>query len=413
MNHPCDSEIAIFSSIPPPDLEGLLAGLRQVRLPADLVLFTEGDCGDSLYIVLEGELDIIKSLGTPEERLLVTRKEGELFGEMALLDPLRIRTASVVTRTPVRLLVMDRSEFDALLRDWPSVAYDLAQILSCRLRETNDATVRDLKEKNLRLEKAYRELQEAQARLIEQEKLKQELLLAWEIQQSMLPRTLPCQPGYEFGARIAPAHVVGGDFYDFIELDRNLIGIAVGDVSGKGLPAAIFMAMTRSLVRAEARKARSPREALWGVNKHLLEMNDSGMFVTVLYGMLNLEAATFDYGRAGHELPIQCDRRGVTTSPCCYQGQPLGIFSDPDIDEQLLQLSPGDTLLLFTDGLTDSFDEQGRAFGLNRLCESLGVCCSVTAQSVCDRLVDQVLDHQRHAPQHDDILVVAIRPHQP
>jgi phosphoserine phosphatase RsbU/P len=304
---------------------------------------------------------------------------------------------------------MSRSDFDGLLRSWPEAAYDLAKVLSGRLRDTDNATIRELKEKNRQLENAYRELQAAQAHIIEKKKLERELELAWEIQNSMLPRSLPRFAGFDFGTRIAPARAVGGDFYDFIPLGDNTLGIAVGDVSGKGMPAAIFMAMTRSLMRAEASRADSALEALQGVNRHLLDMNESGMFVTVLYGTLNGKTREFHYGRAGHELPILCNDQGITTNPYCGHGQPLGILADPAIDEQTVKLFPGDTLLLFTDGVTDAFNDIGVSFGLERLRKSVGACCNDPPQLLCDRLTDLVMKYQEPIPQHDDVTIVAIR----
>jgi phosphoserine phosphatase RsbU/P len=401
--------IPLFASIPSDELEKLLAGLHQIVLRPDTILIHEGDRGDTCYVVLEGEMDVVKAFGTAEEQLLRRLTCGEYFGEMSLLDPQRVRTASVVSRTEARLLEMSRADFDRLLRSWPEAAYDLARVLSGRLRDTDNATIRELKEKNRQLELAYRELQAAQAHIIEKKKLERELELAWEIQNSMLPRSLPRFNGFDFGTRIAPARAVGGDFYDFIPLGDSTLGIAVGDVSGKGMPAAIFMAMTRSLMRAEASEASSAQDALRGVNRHLLDMNDSGMFVTVLYGVLNGRTREFHYGRAGHELPILCNEQGVTRNPSCGHGQPLGILTDPAIDEQIVTLSPGDTLLLFTDGVTDAFNEIGMSFGLERLRTSLGASCNEPPQQICNRLTDLVMEFQQPIPQHDDVTIVAVR----
>jgi len=409
VNNLDDIEIPLFSSIPPDEMKELFAGLRQIVLPPDAILFHEGARGDSFYVVLEGALDVIQSLGTADERLLITMTRGEYFGEMSLLDPQTVRTASAVSRTETRLLEMSRTEFDALLKTWPEAAYDLASVLSSRLRDTDNATISELQEKNRQLETAYQELQAAQAEIIEKEKLERELQLAWKVQISMLPRSLPRFAGFDFGAKIVPARVVGGDFYDFIPLDDNTLGIAVGDVSGKGMAAAIFMAMTRSLMRSEARQAGSAQEALRGVNRHLLEMSDSGMFVTVLYGVLNRKTGELHYGRAGHELPILCNQQGITTNPRRGHGQPLGIVPDPAIDEQAIKISPGDTLLLFTDGATDAYDEKGQLFGLGRLRNAFGACFKEPPQEVCDHLTDLVMKYQHPIPQHDDITVVTIR----
>jgi|WetSurMetagenome_2_1015567.scaffolds.fasta_scaffold01367_11 phosphoserine phosphatase RsbU/P len=409
MTIPDDLQIPLFASIPTDEMRKIFAGLRRIMLPPDATLFCEGDRGDAFYIILEGVMDIIQALGTGDERLLVTMTPGDYFGEMCLLDPLTLRSASVVSRTEVRLLEMSRADFHALLRRWPEASYDLARSLSSRLRKTDHLTIQELKEKNLLLEKAYQDLKAAQAEIIEKEKLERELHLAWEIQNSMLPRSLPRFRGFEFGTRIVPARVVGGDFYDFIPLDDDSLGVAVGDVSGKGIPAALFMAMTRTLMRSEARGAGSAREALLGVNRNLLEMNDAEMFVTVLYGVLNRKNGEFHYGRAGHELPILCNDQGVAKPLDCAHGQALGIIPNPAIDERTILFSPGDTLLLFTDGVTDAFDKTGQSFGSGRLCSSLGACCNESPQQVCDRLTDLVMEYQYPTPQFDDVTVVAIR----
>jgi len=145
---------------------------------------------------------------------------------------------------------------------------------------------RDLQEKNRQLAQAYEELKAAQAQLIEKEKLESELKIAREIQRNILPRSKPQISGLDFGMLIEPMASVGGDFFDYIELDQERVGLVVGDVSDHGVPAAIFMALTYSLLRAEALRATSPGETLRAVNRQLLNMNSSSMFVTVLYGIL-------------------------------------------------------------------------------------------------------------------------------
>src|SRR5439155_21220972 len=129
--------------------------------------------------------------------------------------------------------------FDALLHRQPSLAYEMVRVLSVRLRESDDSTIRDLQEKNRQLTLAYEELQAAQAQIIEKEKLEYELQVARELQERMLPRALPGMEGFDFGARMVAARAVSGDFFDFIVLDDDAVGVVVGDVCGKGLPAAL------------------------------------------------------------------------------------------------------------------------------------------------------------------------------
>lgn len=409
MKDPGSVPISLFGALLSKGLEGLVSNLSRYELPENTMIFYEGDYGNHFFLLLRGSVEVIKKLGTVDERVLTIFGPGDCFGEMALLDPKYSRSASVRARTAVSLLEIKRSDFDAMLRVQPSLAYDMARMLSQRLRDTDNATIRDLQEKNRELAKAYEDLKTAQALVIEKEKLERELEVAREIQLSLLPRSLPRRTGFDFGALMEPARAVGGDFFDFIPLDEERMGIAVGDVSGKGVPAALFMAVTRSLIRAEAREADSPRAVLRGLNEHLLEMNDAEMFVTVLYGILNITTRCFNYGRAGHELPVVCDEGGNTWTPCCGRGEPLAVIPDPGIDENTIQLTPGQILLLYTDGMTDAFDEQGMSFGIKRLHESLGTCCRLSAQEICDRLLDMVMTHQCMVPQHDDVTLVAIR----
>ncbi len=403
------SQIPIFSSLQPGEIKLLLGNLRPVEIPAGQLLFLEGDRGDRFYIILEGRLEIIKALGTSEERLLNVRESGEYIGEMSLLDPDGTRTASVRCSTPSRLLEMTRADFDLLLEERPVIACEMARALSRRLRDTDNATIRDLQEKNQQLHRALEDLKAAQAQIIQKEKLERELQVAREIQMSMVPRRLPVFPGYNFGARMDPARAVGGDFFDFVPLDQSRLGIAIGDVSDKGVPAAIFMAMTRSVMRAEARSAAFPREALEGVNRHLTEMNDAGMFVTILYGILDRVTHEFTYARAGHTVPMVCKRQGSVSVLPWSVGQPLGVLSDPAIDEQTVRLSPGDVLLIYTDGMTDATEPSEELFGMDRLQDALARCCQTPAQALCDHLVETVVSYQQGRPQDDDMTVVAVQ----
>jgi phosphoserine phosphatase RsbU/P len=409
MKDPGRGQLHLFGSVLSDELARHLANLPLLDLPSNSLIFCEGDYGDRFYMVLDGTVEIIKALGTADERLINTRGPGDCFGEMALLDPEHLRSASLRTRTAVRLLEIRRGDFDALLHLHPPLAYDLARTLSRRLRDAENATIRDLQQKNRQLIKAYEDLQAAQEAIIEKKKMERELEVACEIQRSLLPRSLPHLPGFDFGARMKPARAVGGDFFDFIPLRPNSMGIAVGDVSGKGVPAAIFMAMTRSLMRAEIREASSPKEALRGLNEHLLEMNDTDMFVTVLYGVLDAASCSYTYGRAGHQLPVLCKKLGEIVTPGRGHGEPLGVFQNPEIDENRIQLTPGETLLLYTDGITDALDKQGVPMGVKRMQESLAACSHLSAQGICDSLIEMVMAHQQMATQHDDITLVAVR----
>jgi serine phosphatase RsbU (regulator of sigma subunit) len=374
-----------------------------------VVLFREGDPGDRLYIILSGQVEIVKALGTTEEQILGVRGPSDFFGEMSLLISDRLRTASVRTSTPVQMLELCHADLLNLLQKQPTLAFELIRVLSLRLQESDNAMIRDLKEKNRQLSEAYEELKIAQAQIVEKEKLEHELNLARDIQASILPKAILCLNGFEFGARMVPARSVGGDLYDFILLSEDLMAIAIGDVSDKGIPAAMFMALFCSLLRAEVEHAVSPAEVLRQVNRHLLDLNEAGMFVTALLGLLDLKKGEFSYARAGHEIPILFDREGKANVVDWDSGQLLGFFPDPKLDVQSVFIPEGSTLLLYTDGAFDTQNSEGVRYGFERLMETAGTHVQNSAQKFCDLVIDSLNAYQGSSVQYDDITLVAIQ----
>jgi sigma-B regulation protein RsbU (phosphoserine phosphatase) len=403
-------KVPLFASLRGTETEFLAEILRGVEIPAGTLLFRESEPGASFNILVDGQVEVIKALGTPDERLLAVRGPGDFFGEMSLLDPDGLRTASVRARTSVRLLEMARADFDAVLQHRPALAFEIMRVLSLRLRESDNATIADLRAKNRELAQAYADLKAAQVQIIEKEKLEQDLRTAHWIQQSILPRELPRLAGFDFGARMEPARAVGGDLFDLIALGRGRVGVVIGDVSDKGVPAAIFMALTLSLLRAEATGARSPKRVLTRVNSLLVDMNEAGMFVTLLYGVLDRERGDFCYARAGHELPLLFNPDGMVAPAPHSQGAPLGIFDDVMLDEQTIPLPSGSAILLYTDGATDITGPEGELFGLDRLqVLAQAALGGGTAQAFCDEIWHGLTVYQGSSSQDDDVALVAIR----
>jgi serine phosphatase RsbU (regulator of sigma subunit) len=400
-----------FASLPSDEIEYLARSLSPRAIPEQTLLLQEGGMGDRMYILLEGQVEIIKALGTDSERLLAVEGAGSVIGEMSLFSGHGRHTASVRARTPLRVLEISRAEFDALLSRQPALAQAMARTLSGRLDESENQTIRDLLEKNLQLRQAYDELKAAQAQLIEKERMEAELDVARSIQRSILPRTRPRLPGFDVGVLMEPMRSVGGDLYDFIPLDGNRLGIVVGDVSGHGVPAAIFMALAYSLLHAEARRASSPGEALRNLNDHLLGMNDSSMFVTMLYGILNSDTREFEYARAGHEFPVLLNAQGEVAELPSGSGQMLGLFPNPRLDEQSVILLPGSLLLLYTDGVNEAMDRVGRQFGLDGLLAVLRASRPTRspAQDACNAAFAAVRAHANAEAQQDDVLLVAVQ----
>ena len=252
-----------------------------------------------------------------------------------------------------------------------------------------------------------------QEQVIEKEKMERELQVAHKIQMSILPRRQPQVDGFDFGALVVPMQMIGGDFYDFIPLGNDKLGIAIGDVSGHGVPAALFMALTVTLLRAEACRTCSPGEVLQSVNRQLMRFNDESMFVTILYGVLDMLTGKFDYVRAGHELPVLFTNQGSMAEGSLEPGQALGLFNTPLLSEQVIHIQKGVALLLYTDGVTEAVSCEDEMFGMERLKRVIRKHHHQSAQAICERVMEQVTLHRGEAAQNDDVTLVCIRVNSP
>ncbi len=398
----------MFETLPETELERLAASMKVRNYSSKAIIFHEGQSGDRFYIILDGEVEAIKALNTVDERVLGRRGPGQFIGELSLINRDRLRTASIRTVGPVRLCEMTHNEFDALLNRQPALAYEVIRVLGERLIESETATIKDLREKNQRLTELYAALMNAQAQIIEKEKLEHELEVARRIQMSILPRNLPQVNGYDFGAVMLPARVVGGDFYDIFQLAGDKIAIMIGDVSDKGMPSAIYMARVHALLYAELNRGSTPVDVLKRVNYYLGQICHTPLFVTVLLGILDISSGEFHYGRAGHELPILARGRDQVEQFPIAQGQLLGMLDDPIIDEQHVVIPPGSTVVFYTDGVTDGRNPSEVPFGIRGLIETLKDCITYPAAEICSTLLKRISAYQQGMPQDDDITMVVV-----
>lgn len=409
VEHQLIRTIPLFTGLPQQEIQYLAKNFQLLSCPEQEELIHEGSSSDRFFILLEGIVDIVKAAGTDSERTVATRGPGSLIGEMSIFSLDGLHTASVRAASPVKLLAMKRGSFESLLKRQPDLAYDLARTMSSRLVQSENSAIIELREKNRRLAQAYQELKEAQARLVEQEKLEHELEIARQIQHSILPKSLPEVPGYEFGALISPARAVGGDFYDFIPLAENRLGIVVGDVSDKGIPAALFMSLVYSQMRSEARRHLKPGAVLAAVNRSLNEIDVVRMYVTMVYGILELEAGRFTFARAGHPLPIVLDEGHQPLTLSEGIGQPLSMLAKPRFDEQSVLIPQGGSIMLFTDGVTEASDAQDILYETDAFLHDLHKYVNCSAQEVCDRIFADVIAHSGSGPQQDDITLLCIK----
>jgi phosphoserine phosphatase RsbU/P len=402
-------QVPLFATLPDSEIEYLAGSLIRNDFPASAVLMEEGVKDGLCFLIVDGSVEVIKAMGTSDEHLLGVREAGSLLGEMSLFSLEGAHTASVRALTPVSLLQITRSHLDEILRRQPQIAYEIIRLVSHRLEQAENLTIVDLRKKNAQLAQAYEELRAAQEQIIERERLRRELDIARDIQLSFLPPELPCLAGYQFAAMMVPARSVGGDMYDFIPIGEDQLGIVVGDVSDKGVPAALVMALTYSLLRAEAFRGGSPGDVLRAVNRLLLGMNQSGMFVTILYGVLDRTSGCFTYARAGHPYPLLMEPSGQAVDLPQHTGQIIGLLPEPLIDEGQLTLPEGGVLCLYTDGLSEApVGPNGDEFEREGVVTALSSAMDAPAQDLCNLLWDKV--HEAGPGiQKDDFTVVIIK----
>lgn len=399
----------LFADLPD-DVLGILQSTSEAcQCQPGEILFTEGTFSEHFYLVIEGEVQIIKSLGSADERIIAVSKSGSILGEMEIFSKEGTHTASARALTQVNLIKISIKQFASTVQSCPQFAYNLLRLFTRRLQRSENLTIKDLREKNRKLAKAYHDLKIAQAAIIEKEKLEHELQLAGEMQRSILPKKCPSYPGLDFGALIIPARQVGGDFYDFIHLDDSHIGIVIGDVCDKGMPAALFMALSYSSIRTEALRNENPSKTLHAVNKHLLQINSTDMFVTVLYGILDCNTREFTYARAGHPLPLLLDGNYQPVKIPQNFGQAIGLFDSIQLDEGQFILPKDGTLLIFSDGLSESIDESLKSPRLPGLCANFFKKDKKSSQNLCEHLFQISVGSLQHSQLRDDFTVVAIR----
>lgn len=239
--------------------------------------------------------------------------------------------------------------------------------------------------------------------------MEQEMEIARRTQQSILPAKRPEKNGYDFGSLMIPARAVGGDFYDFIPLGNNRLCVVIGDVSDKGLPAALFMALTFSLIRSETGRTRDPALVMNNVNQYLRNMNALGMFVTLIFGVLDYHTGKFNYFRAGHLLPILVDSSGNLIHVDWQEGRPLGLFEEMIIDHREYMIPRGGLLFLYSDGLSEAIDGMGCQFGIEQLQANLLLHREESAQAICEQLWEAVEAHCGEFLHQDDFTTVLIK----
>ncbi len=250
------------------------------------------------------------------------------------------------------------------------------------------------------------------ARLYEEEKvltkMKEELRLASRIQTDLLPKESPQIPGYDIAATTIPAEQVGGDYYDFICCDQNRLVICLGDVSGKGLPAALLMANLQATLRGQAFLTPISKECMSRANRLLFNSTSPEKFATLFYAVLDLERQSLCYSNAGHERAILVKARGEPLQ-LGTGGLPLGILEEWSYEDECVDIHPGDSLVIFSDGIGETVNEQGEHFGADRTLEVVRANAHLSAVALMEKILEAVRVYSGHSKQLDDRTLVVVK----
>jgi sigma-B regulation protein RsbU (phosphoserine phosphatase) len=243
----------------------------------------------------------------------------------------------------------------------------------------------------------------------EKERVEKELEIGRGIQQSFLPEAPPEVPGFDIAALNSPALEVGGDFYDFIPVALDKWGLVIADVSGKGVPAALFMALSRTLIRANAVDNPTVSQAILKANKMIAEQDRANMFVTLFYGVLDTGKKTITYVNAGHNPPLVLSKKGGDIVMLAAKGIALGIMSDITLEEKEVPLREGDVVILFTDGVTESINRKQEQFGQERLIKLIEENRTLSAREIVNKIEQKVAAFSEGQSQFDDLTLVAVK----
>ena len=247
----------------------------------------------------------------------------------------------------------------------------------------------------------------------EKKRLDHDLEIARDIQRILLPSEAPNISGFEINGLNIPARHVSGDYFDYIHVDDERLGVAIADVSGKGVPASLIMAICRSVLRSQAIGNPSPADVLQKVNRQLYPDIKEDMFISVAYLVLDHARSAVTQARAGHDAPLLYSQKTQAVTPLKTPGMVVGIDSGDVFDrltkDAAVPLEPGDCILLYTDGITEALDNEGNEFGMERMMEAFRSSATQGARAIVSRLIDDLRNFVGSTPQNDDITLIAIR----
>ncbi len=419
---------SLFSAIAENRLAEIAAASRVVTLDPGARLFEQHAVGDAAYLIIDGAVEI--EVATETGRAIVaTIGAGQVVGEIAAFSD-RLRNASVLSEQGASLLRIGRDTIEDLLERDPSCAMSVIAELGGRIERSNNSIAvmsqaaqalaqGDFEPDMLAALKHgadryahFATVFESMAKEIETKHLfQQEMSTAEVIQRSFLPKSINagqrCRQ-FEVAADMKPAKQVGGDFFDYFMIDDRTVGLAIGDVSGKGIPAAIFMSVTRTVLKTIARQGADAGHVVAALNDLLAEDNSESMFVTLCFVRLDLDTGAFEYANAAHEeaYVLRADGRTEQIGP---EGPAVGLFEGMPFGLMRGTLAPGDALVLGTDGITEAFAADGSQFETERFTTLMTSLAGHAAPEVVKSVMGQVLAFSTGVPQSDDLTCLTFR----
>ncbi len=341
------------------------------------ILFNKGDIADKIYYLDKGTLRL--------KEINVTAGRGELIGETGIFSPFHTRTVSAICETDLYAFTMDQEKMISLLYKKPSFLFDLIK-LSIKRFTTNLIKTVD-----------------------EKQKIEHELKVAQAIQSSMLPKNFPKRDEFDIYATMEPAREVGGDFYDFFFVDKERLCFIIGDVSGKGVPAALFMVISKTLLKIEALHGMQPHEVLWRVNEMLIPDNEECMFVTVFCAVLNTKTGELQYSNAGHNPPLVTVKGRPFRFMSLEKSVVLGAFPGSQFTTEKITMEKDDTILLYTDGVNEAMNPESKQYSNRRFENTLNQLTGKSVNEILNGLREDVRKFVKKASQSDDITMLAVK----
>ena len=341
------------------------------------MLFRRDDLADRLYLTIKGKVLL--------EEIEKTVDAGAMIGETGIFSPFQKRTASAICATNLETWYIRRDQLMTVLRTNPSGLFALIQ---------------------LSLKRFIVNLTES---MVEKQRIESELKIASTIQHSMLPTDFPDTREYAIYASMTPARDVGGDFYDFFHINEDTVCLVIGDVSGKGVPASLFMVTALTLFRSLAPLAKTPKKTLERINNTLCTGNEECMFATVFCAFLNLKTGKLEYANGGHNPPLLYRKKKRFGYMQPEHGMLLGGIPDIKYVRETTTLHPGDTIFLYTDGITEAMDAKNTMYGPERLKEKLNRVAGKNPAETGKAVIRDVKVFVKKAPRSDDITLLALQ----